>query len=119
MEKKVSVNDVSEAILELFKANGVDYIFQTTGFPNQELYSKYKALGKGTPEVISNLQEALSVSAAMGYFMITGKPQVATVFSGLGLQLVSAQVQNAQHGQIGVIVCASRTDGSAVDGHRL
>ena len=60
MEKILAVTEGGEAVLELFNANGVDYIFMSPGTidPILEAYHKYKALGKHTPEIIMNLQES-------------------------------------------------------------
>ena len=82
MGKKIPVDEGAEAFLELLNVNGVEYIFLNPGsdiFPIQEAVSKFKALGKRTPEVILCLHESIAMSAAHGYFMLSGRPQVVLV----------------------------------------
>lgn len=99
MDQIINVSTGAEALLELFNANGVDYIFLNPGtdtYDVQEAVAKYKALGKRTPEVILCLHESVAMSAAHGYFMVTGKPQVVLVHTDLGLQQVGGALHNAQ-----------------------
>jgi len=111
MEKTVLVNEGAEAFVELLNANGVEYIFLNPGtdtFPVQEALSKYKALGKRTPEVILSLHESVGMAAAHGHFMLSGRPQVVLVHVDVGTQQVGGALHNAQRGRIGVIFCAGR-----------
>jgi len=111
MEKIVPVDEGAEAFVELLNANGVDYIFLNPGtdiMPIQEALSKFKALGKRTPEVILSLHESVAMNAANGYFMVSGKPQVILVHTGVGTQQIGGALQNAQRGRIGVLLCAGR-----------
>ncbi|GAI18771.1 unnamed protein product, partial [marine sediment metagenome] len=111
MEKIVPVEAGAEAFVELLNANGVDYIFLNPGtdtFPIQEALSKFKALGKRTPEVILSLHESMGMAAAHGYFMVSGQPQVVLVHVDVGTQQVGGALHNAQRGRIGVVLCAGR-----------
>lgn len=111
MEKTVPVEAGAEAFVELLNANGVDYIFLNPGtdtFPIQEALSKFKALGKRTPEVILSLHESMGMAAAHGYFMVSGQPQVVLVHVDVGTQQVGGALHNAQRGRIGVVLCAGR-----------
>ncbi len=105
------VSEGAEAFLELLNANGVRYIFLNPGsdtFPIQEAVSKYKALGKRTPEVVLCLHEAVAMAAAHGYFMVSGKPQMVLVHADQGIQQVGGALHNAQRGRIGVILCSGQ-----------
>lgn len=65
MEEMVPVDEGAEAFVELLNANGVDYIFLNPGtdtLPIQEALSKFKALGKRTPEVILTLHESVGMA---------------------------------------------------------
>ena len=65
MEKTISVDEGAEAFVELLNANEVEYIFLNPGtdtFPIQEALSKFKALGKRTPEVILSLHESVGIN---------------------------------------------------------
>ncbi len=111
MEKKVPVAAGAEAFVELLNANGVDYIFLNSGtdtVPVQEALSKYKALGKRAPGVILCLHESVGMSAAHGYFMVSGRPQVVMVHVDAGTQNVGGALHNAQRGRAGVVLCAGR-----------
>ncbi len=111
MEQKVPVNEAAEAFVELLNANGVDYIFLNPGTGSmsiQEALSKFKALGKRTPEVILCLHEFTAMSAAQGYFMVSRKPQVVMVHETLGTQQVGGALYNAERSRIGVVFCATR-----------
>jgi acetolactate synthase-1/2/3 large subunit len=111
MEQKVPVNEGAEAFVELLNANGVDYIFLNPGTGSasiQEALSKFKALGKRTPNVILCLHEYVAMAAAHGYFMISKKPQVVLVHETLGTQQVGGALYNAERCRIGVVFCATR-----------
>ncbi len=111
MEEVVPVDEGAEALIELFNANGVDYIFLNPGtdiFPIQEALSKFEALGKRTPGVILALHESVGMAAAHGYFRVSGRPQVVLVHVDLGTQQVGGALHNAHRGRIAVILCAGR-----------
>ena len=112
MEKTIPVDEGAEAFVELLNANDVEYIFLNPGtdtFPIQEALSKFKALGKRTPNVILSLHESVAMAAAHGYFMISGRPQVVIVHVDVGTQQVGGALHNAQRGRAGIIFCAGRT----------
>lgn len=111
MENIVSVDDGAEAFIELLNANGVDYIFLNPGTASgsiQEALSKYRVLNKKAPEVITCLHEYVALSAAHGYFMISGKPQVVLVHLALGTLQLGGALLNAQRGRAGAVICATR-----------
>jgi len=111
MDSIVPVEEGAEAFVELLNANGVDYIFLNPGTASvsvQEALSKFSALGKRTPRVILGLHEYVAMSAAHGYFMVSGKPQVVLVHFGLGTAQVGGALLNAQRGRAGIILCATR-----------
>ena len=90
MGKRIPVDEGAEAFLELLNANGVDYIFLNPGsdtFPVQEAVSKFKTVGKRTPEIILCLHESVAMAAAHGHFMVSGRPQVVLVHVDLGVQV--------------------------------
>ena len=115
MEQRIPVDTGAEAFLELLNANGVDYIFLNPGtdtYTVQEAVSKFKTLGKRTPEVILSLHESVAMAAAHGYFMVSGKPQVVLVHADLGPQQVGGALHNAQRGRAGVLLCSGRVPSS-------
>lgn len=111
-EKVLAVDEVSEALIEMLNLNGVDYIFINPGtdtFPIQEAIAKYSALGKRTPKMVLCLHESTAMSAAHGYFMVAGRPQMVFVHVDLGTQNVGGQLHNAQRGHAAMLFCAGRT----------
>jgi acetolactate synthase I/II/III large subunit len=109
----------AEAFIELLNANGVDYIFLNPGTDTnsiQQAISKFKNMGKRTPEVILCLHESVAMAAAHGYFMISGKPQVVFVHTDVGIQQAGGAVHNAQRGRIGVVLCSGRAPSSIDSG---
>jgi len=113
--KVVPVDEGAEAFIELLNANDVDYIFLSSGSGSasiQEALSKFKALGQRTPEVILSLHEFVAMSAAHGYFMVSGKPQVVLVHRTLGTSQLGGALLNAQRGRAGVVLGATRVPSS-------
>jgi acetolactate synthase-1/2/3 large subunit len=73
--------------VELFNRYGVDYIFSSPGtefVPLWEYLAKYNAQGK-KPFYINTRHEAVSLTMAKGYAMVTGKPQVVLTHVLVGL----------------------------------
>jgi acetolactate synthase I/II/III large subunit len=119
LEKIMPVETGAEAFIELLNANGVDYIFLNPGTDTnsiQQAISKFKNMGKRTPEAILCLHESVAMAAAHGYFMISGKPQVVIVHTDVGIQQAGGAVHNAQRGRIGVVLCSGRAPSSIDSG---
>ena len=111
LDKRIPVDLGAEAFVELLNANGVEYIFLSPGSDTvciQEALSKFEALGKRTPKVVLGLHESVSMAAAHGYFMVSGRPQVVIVHVDVGTQQVGGALHNAQRARVGVILCAGR-----------
>ena len=64
--------------------------------------------GRSVPEVILCLDEEVAMSAAHGYYMMTGKPQVLLVHVDAGTMQVGGALHNAQRGRAGMVFCAGR-----------
>ncbi|MEW6141845.1 MAG: thiamine pyrophosphate-requiring protein [Chloroflexota bacterium] len=107
----IPVENGAEAFLELLNANGVKYIFINPGsdiLPILEAASKFKHLGKTSPELVLCQHESLAMTTAQGYFMASGKPQVVLVHLDLGTLQVGGALHNAQRGNAGIVLCAGR-----------
>ncbi|MFC2039632.1 thiamine pyrophosphate-requiring protein [Chloroflexota bacterium] len=112
MTHKIPVDQGAEAFIELLNANDVEYIFINPGTDTpaiQEAVAKFKALDRKTPEIVLCLHETVAMAAAHGHFMVSGKPQVVLVHTGVGTQQVGGALHNAQVGYIGMIFCAGKT----------
>jgi acetolactate synthase I/II/III large subunit len=121
MENTIPVENGAEAFIELLNASEVQYIFLNPGTDTyliQEAISKFRALGRRTPEVVLCLHESVAMSAAQGYFFATGKPQVVLVHADMGPQQVGGALHNAQRGRAGIVLCSGRVPAN-VDAGRL
>ena len=110
MESTKSTLEGSEVFVDTLNACGVSYIFLSPGTGTTRIHealSKFKALGQWAPEVVLSLHESLAMSAAHGYFMVSGKPQVVLVHHGLGVAQVGGALLNAQRGRAGVLLCTT------------
>ncbi len=110
-EQVVDVGQGSDVYLESLNANGVNYVFINSGtdtFPIQESIAKYQSQGRRVPEVILCLDEEVAMSAAHGYYMVSGKPQVLLVHVDAGTMQVGGAIHNAQRGRAGMVFCAGR-----------
>ena len=110
-DQVIPVEDGAEAFIEVLNANDVDYIFINPGTSSgciQEALAKYQSLGKKAPGVITCLHEFVALSAAHGYYMVTGKPQVVLVHLALGTLQLGGSLLNAQRCRAGVVICSTR-----------
>ena len=106
------VDNVSDGYVELLNTFSVDYIFVNPGSgtaPILESIAKFNAEGHRTPELVLCLHESVTMAAAHGYFMVTGRPQIVLVHVDVGTQNIGANLHNAQRGRAGVVVCEGRT----------
>jgi acetolactate synthase-1/2/3 large subunit len=99
----------SEAFVEVLNAHGVENIFFNPGSvttPIQTTISKYRTAGIHAPRLVLCLDEATTLTAAHGHYMVSGRPQFAMVHCELGTQRVGGALLNAQFGRIPVILWA-------------
>ena len=61
---------------------------------------------KKAPRVVLCTDESVAVSAAHGYAMVSGKPQVVAVFEDVGTLQGGGAIVNLKYGRIPVILCA-------------
>jgi acetolactate synthase-1/2/3 large subunit len=111
MGNLMHVDTGAEAFIESLNWLGVDHIFLNPGrdtIPIQGTIAQYKVLGKKAPNVILCPHESVAVAAAHGYAMVSGKPQVVTVFEDIGTIQGGGSIVNLQCGRIPVILCAGR-----------
>jgi acetolactate synthase-1/2/3 large subunit len=97
----------------------VDYIFINPGtdtFPLQEAYARRMERGLPCPRAVMCIHEHVAVSAAHGYFLATGRPQVVQVHVDLGTINAGGALHNAQRGNVGIIFTAGRVPYASKDG---
>ncbi|MBA7643061.1 Benzoylformate decarboxylase [subsurface metagenome] len=102
MEEYGNIN----ALIEVMNANGVEHVFFNPGIDNVpvlETISKYNAEGKKSPRSILCLDEFVAMTAAHGHYMASGRPQVVSVHSELGVLQIGGALHNAQWGKVPVV----------------
>ena len=105
----MEVYDNAETLIDVFNAYGVEHLFFNPGIDNVpvlETVSKYQATGKQSPRGILCLDEFVTLTAAHGNYMASGKPQAVSIHSELGTLQVGGALQNAQWGKVPVIIFA-------------
>jgi len=99
--------DNAEDLIEIFNAYGIEHLFFNPGIDNVpvlETVSRYRATGKKSPRGILCLDEFVTMTAAHGNYMASGKPQAVSVHSELGILQIGGALQNAQWGRVPVII---------------
>ncbi len=99
----------AEALLEILNVNGVEHVFFNPGgdiCPVQAAVCRYRVANKPSPRLILCLHESVALAAAIGHYMVSGKPQLVMVHSELGAQQLGGQVHNAQWGRTPVVIMA-------------
>ena len=103
---------VGDAYLALLADRGVDYIFANSGTdfaPLIEGFVKARAHGTRTPTPVTVPHENVAVAMAMGYYLVSGKPQVVMVHVNVGTANTICGLLNASRGDIPMLLSAGRT----------
>jgi acetolactate synthase-1/2/3 large subunit len=125
MAKKVQVDSVAEAYLELLAARGIEYFFGNAGTdfaPILEAYAARFSQEQRLPKPISVPHEVTAVAMAHGYTMVTGKVQVVMVHTLPGTANATGGVINASRSNIPMLFTAGRnplTEGDAIGSRDL
>jgi acetolactate synthase I/II/III large subunit len=117
---EIPVETGAEGFIELLNLNHVDYIFMNPGTdttPIQEAIARFYAAERPAPRVVLCPHETVAMSAAHGYFAVTGRPQVVLVHVDVGTMNIGGALHNAQRSRIGVVICAGRSP-SIFEGER-
>ena len=80
--------DGGEAVLEACRNLGVDYIISSPGSewsPMWEALARQAANGTAGPAYLDCWHETLAVDMALGYTLVTGRPQAVLLHAGAGL----------------------------------
>ncbi|MDR0311880.1 MAG: hypothetical protein LBJ21_09865 [Acidobacteriota bacterium] len=99
-----------EAFIDVLNAHGVDKFFINPGGEYIELQSAValaRVADKKAPQLVLCLDEAVTIAAAYGSYMVTGKPQVVLVHSELGTLQLGGNMQNLQWGRIPAVIMAA------------
>src|SRR5580700_3148169 len=101
----------STALLEAMREAGARYAFANLGSDHTGIMEAY-ALAKGSgalhslPELILCPHESVALSAAHGYALVTGEPQVVLVHTDAGTLNLGGAIHNAAKGRVPVLIFA-------------
>ena len=113
MTKEILTNcSVADAFLALLANRGADYFFANAGTdftPLIEAFARAEALNLRVPKPIAVPHENVAMALAMGYTMVSGKPQVVMVHTNVGTANALCQILNANRLNLPMIVAAGRT----------
>jgi acetolactate synthase-1/2/3 large subunit len=122
---KTTLNNVTvaDAYMALLADRGIDYWFANAGTdfaPVVETLAKAQVLETKVPKPVTCPHENTAMHMAIGYFLVTGKPQAVMVHVNVGTANGMNGLLNAARGHVPMLFTAGRTptneDGLA--GHR-
>jgi len=99
----------SNAFLDALVEAGVSCIFANWGSDHPSLIeaiAKARACGRKIPAIVTCPSEMAGLSAAHGYYLLSGKPQAVVVHVECGTQSLAGAVHNAAKGRIPVLIFA-------------
>ncbi|MFQ5681645.1 MAG: thiamine pyrophosphate-requiring protein [Candidatus Binatia bacterium] len=114
---------VSDAYMALLADRGVDYLFANAGTdfaPVVETLAKAQVLETKTPKPVTCPHENTAMHMAIGYFLVTGRPQAVMVHVNVGTANGMNGLLNAARGNVPVLFTAGRTptNEESLVGHR-
>lgn len=96
----------AKTMIEVMNRHDVEFVFFNPGIDNVpvlETIAAYQAQGQKAPRGILCLDEFVAMTAAHGSWMASGKPQVVSVHSELGVLQVGGALHNAQWGKVPIV----------------
>lgn len=114
---------VADAYLALLADRGVDYFFANAGTdfaPIVEALAKAQNLETRVPQPVTCPHENTALHMAIGYYLVTGKPQAVMVHVNVGTANGMNGFLNAARGNIPMLFTAGRTptNEEGLAGHR-
>ncbi|MBI5877918.1 MAG: thiamine pyrophosphate-requiring protein [Chloroflexi bacterium] len=103
---------VAEAYLAHLKQRGVDYLFANGGTdfaPLVEAYARAPESGLTFPQPIAVAHENAAVCMALGYTMVTGRPQAVMVHVSVGTANAVLGLMNSMRDRVPLLMTAGRT----------
>lgn len=95
-----------QTLIDVMNACGVENVFFNPGIDNVpvlETLARYRASGRQAPRSILCLDEFVTMTAAHGNYVASGRPQVVSVHAELGTQQIGGALHNAQWGRVPVV----------------
>ncbi|MQB46016.1 thiamine pyrophosphate-requiring protein [Rhizobium sp. ICMP 5592] len=99
----------SSALLDALTDANVSYIFANFGSDHPalvEAIAEARANGRTIPDVITCPNEMVGMSAAHGYWQVSGKAQAVVVHVECGTQALAGAVHNAAKGRVPMMIFA-------------
>jgi len=100
---------VGDAVVAALAAGGVDHVFFTSGSEIaflQESIAKAHALGLPSPRLISVPHEHPSLTAALGYAAVSGRPVMTAAHVDAGTLAYGGAISTAAHSGLPIILSA-------------
>ena len=117
IEESIDVENAAEAYLETFRANGVDYFFNSPGTEFAPFWDQFAATSEdGFPASESGVKyvgcrhEEVAIQMAMGYTLLTGEPQVVGFHVNVGSLHAAMSIHGAYRSRIPMVVLTSHAD---------
>jgi len=110
--KTIRNGTVADAYLALLADRGIDYFFGNAGTdfaPIIESFAKAAATGTPAPKPMLVPHENLALHMALGYYAVSGRPQVVMVHVNAGTANAMCGLINASKGNLPVIFTSGRT----------
>ncbi len=120
-KRTFSVETVGQALLEILRERGVEHVIGNAFTSIIDGFAKFEAEGKATPRPVMVPHEQAAVAMAHGYYEVTGRPQVAIVYSIPGTANAAGAIINASRARVPMIILAARsalTDDGSLRGAR-
>jgi acetolactate synthase-1/2/3 large subunit len=97
---------VAAQLLRLGKRAGATHIFANLGSDHPAFIEAFASLGDAGPRVIVCPHEMTALSAAHGYAMVTGEPQLVLVHIDVGTANLGGSVHDAARGRMPAVIIA-------------
>ncbi len=110
--KSIKDGTIADAYLALLADRGVDYFFGNAGTdfaPIIEAFAKAAATGTPVPKPMLVPHENVAIHMALGYYVVTGRPQVVMVHVNVGAANAMCGLINAAKGNLPVLFSSGRT----------
>lgn len=108
----VGAENTAQAFLELLAQRGVEYFFANAGTDFASIcdgFALRQKQGKEFPRPVTIAHEIPLISMAHGYYLATGRPQVAMVHVGIGTANALGAIINASKARVPILFFAGRT----------
>ncbi|MBU2498932.1 MAG: hypothetical protein KKE57_08535, partial [Proteobacteria bacterium] len=112
MKVRAEFENVAQAFLELLALRGVDCFFANAGTDFASIVDAFvlrQEQGKALPRPLTIPHENTVVSMAHGYYLVTGKPQIAMVHVGVGTANGLGSIMAASRSNVPILFSAGRT----------